>query len=170
MRKFTTRDLTLAALVAAAYAALTLALPGLGYGPVQIRLSEALTVLPFLFPAATPGIIVGCLVANLLSPYGMVDILCGTAATAAAALWTSRVGHRWLAPLPPVLCNMAVIGAMLAWYETGFGPGFPALFAVNAATVGLGEAVACYGLGLLLLALLPKVPYLRSRMSPQRLS
>ena len=169
MRKFDTRQLTLAALIAAAYAALTLVLPGLGYGPIQIRLSETLTVLPFLFPAATPGIIVGCLVANLLSPYGLVDIVCGTAATAVAALWTSRLKSKWLAPLPPVLCNMAVIGGMLAWYEAGFGAGFPTLFAFNAVTVGLGEAVACYGLGLALLMLLPKIGYLQGRMAPERL-
>lgn len=169
MRKFSTRELTLAALVAAAYAALTLALPGLGYGPVQVRLSEALTVLPFLFPAATPGIIVGCLVANLLSPYGIVDIVCGTAATAIAAVWTAKMKNKWLAPLPPVLCNLVIIGGMLAWYEAGFGAGFPVLFALNALTVGLGELAACYGLGLVLLLALPKVPYLRGRMVPERL-
>lgn len=170
MRKFTTRDLTLASLIAAAYAALTLCLPALSYNVVQIRFAEALTVLPFLFPAAGPGVIIGCLAANLISPLGLVDVVCGTAATAIAALWTGRVKHKWLAPLPPVLCNMAVVGAMLAWYEVGFGPAFPALFAFNAVTVGLGEAVACYGLGLALLLTLPKIQYFRGRMNPDRIS
>ena len=79
MRKFDTKQLTLAAVIAAAYAALTLCLPA--YGAIQVRLSEAFTVLPFLFPAAVPGVAVGCLVANLLSPYGLIDVVCGTAAT-----------------------------------------------------------------------------------------
>lgn len=69
--------------------ALTLCLPA--YGAIQVRLSEAFTVLPFLFPAAVPGVAVGCLVANLLSPYGLIDVVCGTAATLLAALWTSRI-------------------------------------------------------------------------------
>lgn len=137
---------------------------------IQVRLSEAFTVLPFLFPAAVPGVAVGCLVANLLSPYGLIDVVCGTAATLLAALWTSRIRHRALAPLPPVLCNGAIIGAMLAWYEVGFGPGFWGIFAMNALTVGLGELVACYGLGLPILIALPKIPYFQGRMSPERLS
>lgn len=99
MRKFDTKQLTLAAVIAAAYAALPLCLPA--YGAIQVRLSEAFTVLPFLFPAAVPGVAVGCLVANLLSPYGLIDVACGTAATLLAALWTSRIRHRALAPLPP---------------------------------------------------------------------
>ena len=100
MRKFDTKQLTLAAVIAAAYAALTLCLPA--YGAIQVRLSEAFTVLPFLFPAAVPGVAVGCLVANLLSPYGLIDVVCGTAATLLAALWTSRIRHRarWR-PCPP---------------------------------------------------------------------
>ena len=167
MRKFDTNQLTLAAVIAAVYAALTLCLPS--YTPIQIRLSEALTVLPFLFPAATPGVIVGCFVANLLSPYGVIDVVCGTLATALAALLTARMPSKWLAPLPPVLCNAAIVGGMLAWYEAGFGPNFPALYAMNAFTVGLGELVSCYGLGLVILTVLPRIPYLRGRMAPQRL-
>ncbi len=149
MRHFDTKQLTLAAILAAVYAALTLCLPS--YTPIQIRLSEALTVLPFLFPAATPGVIVGCFVANLLSPYGVIDVVCGTLATALAALLT------------------AIVGGMQAWYEAGFGPNFPALYAMNAFTVGLGELVSCYGLGLVILTVLPRIPYLRGRMAPQRL-
>lgn len=166
MHKFTTRDLTVGAVIAAAYAALTLVLPA--YGAIQVRLAEAFTVLPFLFPAAIPGVAVGCLVANLLSPYGAVDIVCGTAATLIAAVWTSRVKHRVLAPLPPVICNGVIIGAMLAWYEVGFGPGFWGLAAANGASVALGELVACYGLGLPLLAVLPRIPYFRAEIAAAR--
>lgn len=159
MRRFSTRDLTLAAVIAAAYAALTMLLPA--YGQTQIRLSEALTVLPFLFPAAAPGLAVGCLIANLLSPYGLIDMICGTAATALAAFLTVKMPNRWLAPLPPVICNGVIVGAVLTWYEVGFGPGFWPLFAVNGGGVALGELVACYILGTLLLTVLPKISFFR---------
>lgn len=163
MRKFSTKDLTLAAVIAATYAALTMTLPA--FGSVQCRISEALTVLPFLFPAAAPGIAVGCLVANLLSPYGLVDVICGTAASALAAYLTMKMPNRWLAPLPPVLCNGVIVGAMLAWYEVGFGARFLPTFVVMGAGVGLGELVACYLFGELLLGALSKVTYLKPLMA-----
>ena len=156
MRRSTVQDLTLAALIAAVYAVLTLALPIPAYSGVQLRVAEAMTVLPFLFPAATPGLFVGCFIANLFSPYPL-DILCGSLATLLACLMTQRVPNRWLAPLPPVLCNMVIVGAEIAWFETGFGPGFWTAYAFNAFTVGLGELIACVVLGELLLSILPKV-------------
>ena len=163
--------LALNGVIAAAYAALTLvaAALNLAYGPVQFRFSEALTVLPFLFPGTWPGVFVGCLVANLLSPYGPLDVVLGSAGTLVAALLTQKAPKTWLAPLPPVVCGMVLLGGMLAWYEAGFGPNFPALYAMNAFTVGLGELVSCYGLGLVILTVLPRIPYLRGRMAPQRL-
>lgn len=170
MRNFTTKDLTLAAVVAAAYAALTMLLPGPSYGYTQFRVAEALTVLPFLFPATAPGLLVGCLVANLLSPYGLVDIVCGTAATGLAAFLTMRCRRKWLAPLPPVLCNGVIVGAMLAWYEAGFGPNFWIMFAVAGPGVALGELCACYVLGGLLLSALPKLSYFRGLIPPERLA
>lgn len=159
-----TRQLTLAAVVAALYAALTLALPGPSYGFTQLRVAEALTVLPFLFPATAPGLLVGCLIANLLSPYGAVDIICGTAATGLAAFLTMKMPNKWLAPLPPVLCNGVIVGGMLAWYEAGFGPNFWSMFALSGPGVALGELVACYVLGGVLLKQLPKVPFFKELM------
>ena len=157
-----TQRLALNGVIAAAYAALTLVASAmnLAYGPVQFRFSEALTVLPFLFPGTWPGLFVGCLVANLLSPYGPIDIVIGSLATLLAAIWTEKVDRPWLAPLPPVLCNMVLVGGMLAWYEVGFTAQFAALFAVNALWVGIGEAVVCYVLGLLLIRAVPNVSYL----------
>ena len=163
-----TQLLVLNGVIAGTYAALTLAASALNlaYGPVQFRFSEALTVLPFLFPGTWPGLFVGCLIANLLSPYGVIDIVVGSAATLLAALWTARVRHVWAAPIPPVICNMVLIGAMIAWYEVGFTGRFPALFAANALWVGIGEAAVCFTLGLLLLREIPNVSYLRKFMSP----
>ena len=154
--KFTAKYLTRAAIIAALYVVLTYlaGLMNLAYGPVQFRFSEALTVLPFLFPEAIPGLFVGCIVSNLISPYGVLDLVVGSAATLLAAIWTNKCGKRWFAPMPPVIANAVLVGAMIAWYEAGFGAGFLAAFLYNAATVGLGELVVCYALGLPLLKIL----------------
>lgn len=169
MRKFTTRDLTLAAIIAAVYAVLTVALPIPQFGPVQCRLAEAMTILPFFFPGATPGLVVGCFIANLFSPYPL-DVLCGTLATLLACLLTQRMPNRWLAPLPPVLCNALIVGAEVAWFETGFTAAFPAAYALNAFTVGLGELAACYVLGSLLISVLPRITPLRALIPEKRLA
>lgn len=165
--KFTTRQLATAGIIAALYTVLSLfaSVFGIAYGPIQCRFSEALTVLPFFLPEAIPGLFVGCLVTNLMSTVGPLDIIFGSLATLLAALWTRRMPNKWLAPLPPVLCNAVIIGAMIAWYEVGFTSAFAGAFAYNALTVGLGEAIACYVLGLLLLELLPRVPALRGHLS-----
>ena len=158
INKFNAKFLARAGIIAALYVVLTYlaGVMNLAYGPVQFRFSEALTVLPFLFPEAVPGLFVGCVVSNLLSPYGMLDLVVGSAATLIAAIWTAKCGKRAFAPMPPVIANALLVGAMIAWYEAGFGPGFWAAFAYNALTVGLGELVVCYVLGLPLLHMLEK--------------
>ena len=164
--RFTTHQLATAGVIAALYAVLAYfaSIFGIAYGPIQCRFSEALCVLPFLFPAATPGLFVGCLVANLLSPYGALDIIFGSLATLLAAVWTQHTHHKWLAPLPPVLCNAVIVGAVISFQETGFTGAFAGAFAYNAVTVGVGEAIACFLLGGVLLTVLPKVPALRRQM------
>ena len=169
MRKFTTRDLTLAAFIAAVYAVLTLILPIPPFTGIQVRLSEALTVLPFLFPAAAPGLVIGCFIANLFSPYPL-DIVVGTAATLIACILTQYMPNRYLAPLPPVLCNAFIVGAEIAWFETGFTSAFWPAYAFNAFTVGFGELLACYILGSVLLAALPRVSFFRSMIPQERLA
>ncbi|MDE6589583.1 MAG: QueT transporter family protein [Oscillospiraceae bacterium] len=163
MRKFSVRDLVLAAAIAAVYAVLTLALPIPQYGGVQLRVAEALTVLPFLFPAAIPGLTVGCFLANLLGSPFPADWIFGTLATLLAAVWTSRLENRWLAPLPPVICNAAIVGAEIALFFTE-GEAFWPAYAWNAFTVGLGELIACYVLGTLLIKALGGVSFLKPVM------
>lgn len=163
--RFSARFIARAAVIGAIYVALTYVagLMNLAYGPVQFRFSEALTVLPFLFPEAVPGLFVGCIVSNLISPYGVLDLVVGSFATLLAAFWTNRCRSRYLAPLPPVVCNAVLVGAMIAWCETGFGAGFPLAFGYNALTVGAGEAVVCYALGLPLLKVLEKHGVMRDK-------
>jgi len=154
MRNNRTIYLVTGALIAALYAGLTYfsAVLGLAYGPVQFRISEALTILPILTPAAVPGLIVGCFIGNLGSPWGLVDILCGTAATALAAVATRMLrGVRyknipWLAPLAPVVCNALIVGAEITYFLPG-GASFTG-FLISAGWVALGELVVCYALGL----------------------
>lgn len=169
-RTSSTRELTLAAMLGAVYAVLTMVLPIPQYAGIQIRLAEALTVLPFLFPAATPGLFVGCLIANLLSPYGLLDVIAGSGATLIACLWTQRMNNRWLAPLPAVVCNAVIVGAVVAFAQTGTGPAFWPAYAFNAVTVGLGELIASYILGTILLNTLPKISFFRWFIPEDRLA
>lgn len=151
------RSLALGAMIAALYTVLTYlaALWGLAYGPVQFRFSEALTVLPVFTGASVPGLTVGCFLSNLFSGYG-TDMIVGMIATLISALATRRLrGVRWhglpiLAPLPPVVVNAVFVGAEIVILSPG---GFAwAEFLTQALSVGAGELVVCYGLGLPLAA------------------
>lgn len=167
MRKFTTRDLTLAAVVAALYVVMGYFgdIFGMTFGAVQLRFAEALTVLPFLYPATAPGLAVGCLVTNLLSPYGPVDIILGTLATAIAAFLTTKMPKWYLAALPPIVVNVLILPPMWAWAETGaFNGAFWSACAFHAVTFVAGEAIACYVLGTLLLKALPRVRFFQPAM------
>lgn len=156
MRRFSTRELTLAAAVGAMYVVLgyfgnTFSLT---FGTVQCRFAEALTVLPFLSPVTLWGLFVGCFVTNLLSPYGALDLIFGSIATLLAGILTARCRKKWLAPLPPVLCNAVIIGTLIAFEEVGFTAAFLTAFLYHALTIGAGQLIACYGLGLPLLSAL----------------
>ena len=152
-KRFSVRSLCVAAIIAALYAALTLGFQAISYGAVQFRVSEAMTLLPVLFPEAVPGLAVGCLISNLFNPMGatIYDVVFGTLATLLAALLTHRIkGSIWLRALPPVLCNAIIIGLVLT-YAYGID-----LLWMNMLTVGIGQAVVCYGLGVPLVRSLQK--------------
>lgn len=142
-----TRFLVEASLIAAFYAVITIALAPISYGQMQVRLSEALTVLPYFTTAAIPGLFIGCIVANILGGFGPIDIIFGSLASLIAAILARKISKPWLVPLPSVVLNGLVIGWVLNMVE-----GLP--FWLSAGTVTLGQAIACYGLGYpLLLAL-----------------
>lgn len=165
--KLTVRDITFAALVGALYVTLCYfgSIFGLSFGIFQCRFAEALTVLPFLCPTAAWGLFAGCILSNLISPYGLPDLIFGSLATLLAGLLTARCKTKWLAPLPPVICNGVIVGALLAWSEAGFTAAFPGLFLFNAISVGGAELLVCYILGIPLLELLT-----RSRVMERRLA
>ena len=159
--RFTTRQLATAGIIAGIYAGLTLILPIPQYHGVQLRVAEAMTLLPFLFPEAIPGLAVGCFLANLLGSPFMLDWVFGTLATLLAALWTRKMPNKWLAALPPVLCNAVIIGAEIAYFTVLDGGAFWPAYGLNALTVGLGELIACYLLGVPLINWISKTPGLR---------
>ena len=157
------RFLVQAAMIAALYTVLTLvaAMLNWAYGPVQFRFSEAMTVLPMFTPAAIPGLAVGCFLSNVWSNMGVMDMIFGTLATLLAAVATRAARHvrvkgiPVLAPLPPVVCNALIVGLEITLVSPG-GFLWPA-FLANALSVGAGELVVCYVLGLPLAILLDRL-------------
>lgn len=147
-----TKFLIQASVIAAVYATLTIILMPFSYGVMQVRVSEALTVLPYFTPAAIPGLFIGCLVSNMVGPYGLMDMVLGSGATLLAAVCSYYLrGRPPLVPLPPVVVNGAVIGSMLHYaYQV------PLPLWACMLWVALGELIACYGLGYPLLRLLQK--------------
>ena len=159
------RRIAAAALIAAVYAALTMGLSFMSYGPIQFRVAEVLCILPFFFPWTAWGVTAGCLIANLISAYGPADVVLGTLATLLSCLAIAALGRgnrqSWLTDilvcLMPVLFNAVIVGAMIAWFEAGSfsAAGFWAAFAVNGLSVGAGELAVMFVLGLPLIRVLP---------------
>ena len=115
MRKFTVRELSVCGLLAAFYVAITLSTSAFAYGPIQFRVADALCILPFFLPWSTWGITLGCLIANMFSPMAALDVPFGTAATLVACLWTAKLKNPWFVPIPTIVSNGVIVGAMLAW-------------------------------------------------------
>ncbi len=147
------------AVIAALYVVLTAASSALGLasGVIQVRFSEALTVLPFFTAAAVPGLAVGCLISNLLTGGAVWDIIFGSVATLVGAAGTYLIGKtgkktaKWLAPVPPIAANTIIVPLVLA-FAYGAEEGIPFLML----TVGIGEVVSCGVLGLSLFHALEK--------------
>jgi uncharacterized membrane protein len=148
------RFITEAAIIAAMYAVLTILLAPISYGPLQVRISEALTVLPFFTPAAIPGLFVGCVISNAYSfvifgGVAVLDIVFGSLATLAAAFLSRKMPKKYLVPLPPIIINGIVVGFILNYILH-----VPLL--ITMIWVALGEAAACYGIGYPLMLILEK--------------
>ncbi|MDD6888606.1 MAG: QueT transporter family protein [Candidatus Aphodomorpha sp.] len=148
-----TRSITRAAIIAALYILLSLAVQPIASGLVQCRISEALTILPVFTGAAVPGLFIGCLLFNLISGAVAYDVVFGSLATLLAALLTWRMAKRgmpkWLLPLPSVVFNGLIVGALLV-----YAYGVPVSYPLAVLYVAAGQAVACYVLGMPLMLLL----------------
>lgn len=143
--KQSTLNITRAAIIAALYVLLTYLSYsfGLSSGAIQIRLSEILTILPAFTVSAIPGLFIGCLLSNLLTGATLLDIIFGSIATLLGALGTYLIGkkNKYLAPLPPVIANTAIIPFVLH-FSYNLNPIY--LFFL---TVFAGEFISCYLLG-----------------------
>ena len=165
----TTRMIAVSALVGAVYAALTIALAPISYGPVQFRVSEVLCIMPYFIPSTAWGLYVGCILANLFTG-NRFDIIFGSLATLFAGLLTARIGRREhtiansaMACFMPVIFNAVIVGAVLTWAYSikEFADNALLSLAVNAAWVGFGELVVLYVLGLPLMRWLPKQKFFK---------
>ncbi len=146
------KKITFGAVVAAVYAVLTLVLAPVSMGAVQCRISEALTALPLITPVAIPGLFVGCLIANIFLG-SIYDMVFGSLATLFAAFLTYRFRkNKWLALFFPVIINAVIVGGYIGLFLSS---GMPVWLCM--VTVGAGQAVACYGLGIPLYKLLSKI-------------
>lgn len=145
MKKLTTKQIALSGVVAGLYAAITILTASFAYGNIQFRIADAMCLLVCIEPSLTIGLTLGCLIANIFSTVSVLDLVIGTAATLLGCLLTIQVKKTWLLPIPTILANAVMVGAMLAFVYTpeSFWQGF----AIMGAEVAAGEIVVLYLLG-----------------------
>ena len=154
MKPTRVRFMTQAAMIAAIYVVLTIFISAfhLASGAIQIRISEALTILPAFTPAAIPGLFLGCLISNLITGAMLPDIIFGSLATLLGALGTYFLRkYKWAIPIPPILANVLIIPWILSYVY-----GFPGSIPYFVLTVGVGEIISCGVLGMILYGTLAK--------------
>lgn len=145
--------MTQAAMIAALYVVLTLVFQAISFGEIQVRIAEALTILPAFTPAAIPGLFIGCVIGNIVGGSILPDIIFGSLATLIGAYFTYllRKQNKFLAPLPPIISNIIIVPFILR-YAYGFILPIPLMML----TVGIGEIISCGVLGMILYAALQK--------------
>ena len=147
--------ITQAAAIAAIYTVLVMVFNFSSFGPVQFRVAEALTVLPYFIPAAIPGLAIGCFLSNLLNSADVLDIIFGSLATLIAAVLSYQLRRfKLLVPVPPIVVNALVVPFILkyAYFEAD---SIPAMMV----SVGVGQLLAAGVIGLVLLFSLDKVKH-----------
>lgn len=152
-----------AAMIAAIYVVLTIIFKPISFGEIQVRIAEALTILPLFTPAAVPGVFVGCLIANILGGGILPDIIFGSLATLIGAVLTYQMRNLnpVLGPVPPIAANTLIVPFVLFY---GYGINLPIPFMML--TVGIGEVLSCGVLGLILYSALKKYRTVLFRPTP----
>ena len=148
--------LTQAAMIAAIYVVLTIVFQPFSFGQIQVRIAEALTILPMFTPAAIPGLYIGCMIGNILGGSILPDIIWGSFATLIGAVFTYllRKQSRYLAILPPIISNTVIVPLVLR-YAYGIVLPIPLMML----TVGIGEVISCGVLGIVIHSALKKYQY-----------
>ncbi len=148
--KITPKQIVYTAFIAAIYFVVAAIFAPLSFGPVQVRIAEALTLLPIITPLAIPGTFIGCLIANIVFSASMLDIILGSLATLIAAILTYMLReNKYIAALPPVIINAFVVA-----YVLKVSVGAP--YWMTVFTVGVGQAVSCYAIGIPFVAIVKK--------------
>ena len=148
--------ITEAAVIGAIYTVLVMLFAPISYGPIQVRIAEALTILPYFTPAAIPGVTIGCFLSAILNGADILDVIFGTLATLIAAILSYRLRrYKYLVPIPPIVVNAIVIPWVLH-----FAYGIPDSIPFMMLTVGFGEVIAAGVLGIVLLLALDKMKHL----------
>lgn len=160
--RFTVLFMAQAAMIAAIYVVLTIVFAPFSFGEVQVRIAEALTILPVFTPAAIPGLFIGCLIGNILGGAILPDIIVGSLATLIGALFTYMLRNKskFAAPLPPIIANVILVPFVLRY---GYQVLLPIPFMML--TVGIGEVISCGVLGLILHTALSKYKYVIFRQT-----
>lgn len=156
MRNKKTQFITEAAVIAAIYTVLVLVFQPISFGPIQFRIAEALTILPYFTPAAIPGVTLGCFLSALFTGADVLDMVFGSMATLIAAILSYRLRRfKYLIPLPPIIANALIIPWVLRYaYD------IPNAIPYMMLTVGTGELLAVGILGMILLIALDKIKHL----------
>lgn len=152
MRNKKVQFITQGAVIAAIYVVLVLIFDTFSFGPIQFRIAEVLTIMPYFTPAAIPGLFVGCLIANIIGGGLIWDIVFGSIATLIGAIGSYLVRkNKWLVPLPPIIANMFIVPFVLK-----YAYGYDGLLVYFMFTVGLSEIIVCGIIGMALLTVMAK--------------
>ena len=152
MRNKKVQFITQGAVIAAIYVVLVLIFDTFSFGPIQFRIAEVLTIMPYFTPAAIPGLFVGCLIANIIGGGLIWDIVFGSIATLIGAVGTYLVRkNKWLVPLPPIIANTIIVPFVLK-----YAYGYDGLLVYFMFTVGLSEIIVCGIIGMALLTVRAK--------------
>jgi len=150
MKKGTIRYITEAGMIGALYVVLTMVFQAISFGEMQIRIAEALTILPYFTPAAVPGIFIGCFLANIFGGGALLDIIVGSLSTLLAAYFSYKLRkHKYLVPLPPIIGGIIFVPLILR-YAYGVTLPIPLLML----SIGIGQFLSCGVLGMILLTAL----------------
>lgn len=151
--RVTVKQLTRGAVIGALYVVLTLILAPFSFGAMQLRVSEALTVLPFIMPEAVWGLTIGCFVSNIIGS-NIIDAIFGTFATFLAALVTSKIKKIYLSPLPAVIFNAIIVGAVVTVMSVEFTLYNYLMISLS---IGVSQMIVCYTCGIPLLVFIHKL-------------
>ena len=145
-KRISTLFITQGAVIAGLYVALTVIFAPISFGPLQLRIAEALTILPLFTPAAIPGLFAGCLLANMIGGAVVLDVVFGSAATLIGAAFGYLLRkNRWLVPIPAIAANTVIIPFVLKY---GYSVNVP--LNLMFLYIAVGEFLGCYVLGELL--------------------